>query len=610
VLARPRHVRDLQVVLTSGLFDPSWYLQRYPDVARGRLSPALHYVRTGRGEGRLPGPLFDTAFYLAHSPDVAEAGIDAFEHYLQCGSSEGRKPNAWFDPGWYRRRYPDVAASGEEPLTHYARIGWRESRDPSPDFSTAGYLGTHLDVAATGECPLAHYVRYGRHEGRLAPRADIGWATAAASARAMLDVRGSAGQNRTAPTLVCLSHALPTPPRAGNEIRVARLLERLRSRGYRVILVAAPLIGDEVDDARLETLAQTVGNVVVCERNGQVRYRLTECNDVLADLHGTLTGNYSVRLAESLARGPHAAEYLGIDRDFCHDVAIAVTLRLLAALRPETLLVEYVWMTRLLPLVDPGIVTVVDTHDVYSTKRDKVLTFGILDLDVPAEEEARRLGRADLVVAMQEVEATLLRTLSPGRPLVTAGIDFPIVRVPPATAPIVLYVASDNPMNTAGIADFLRFAWPRVLAACPDARLRVVGSISRSVPLGLPGVEVAGYVPDLADEYAGARVVINPAVAGTGLKIKTLEALAFLRPLVAWPNGVDGLPEDVLRLVPPATDWFEFADQVAERLARSGPVYDEADEAAIRTFLSPDAVYGPLEQALLDARARRNGPPA
>ena len=135
----------------------------------------------------------------------------------------------------------------------------------------------------------------------------------------------------------------------------------------------------------------------------------------------------------------------------------------------------------------------------------------------------------------------------------------------------------------------------------------VVGAIGRSVPSGLAGVEVAGYVPDLADEYAAARVVINPAVAGTGLKIKTLEALAYLRPLVAWPNGVDGLPDEVLRLVPPATDWFEFADQVAERLARTGPVFDAADETAIQDFLSPDAVYGALEHALQDARARIAG---
>lgn len=37
-------------------FDGGWYLLKNPDVVAAGLSPALHYLRAGAGEGRAPGP--------------------------------------------------------------------------------------------------------------------------------------------------------------------------------------------------------------------------------------------------------------------------------------------------------------------------------------------------------------------------------------------------------------------------------------------------------------------------------------------------------------------------------------------------------------------------
>ena len=40
--------------------------------------------------------------------------------------------------------------------------------------------------------------------------------------------------------IICVSHVLPSQPRAGNEYRISRLLEWLASRGHELILVVAP----------------------------------------------------------------------------------------------------------------------------------------------------------------------------------------------------------------------------------------------------------------------------------------------------------------------------------------------------------------------------------
>ena len=56
--------------------------------------------------------------------------------------------------------------------------------------------------------------------------------------------------------------------------------------------------------------------------------------------------------------------------------------------------VEYIWMTRLLPLVRADVLKVIDTHDVFSSIERKVRMFGVRDVVVDAREEAERLGAA------------------------------------------------------------------------------------------------------------------------------------------------------------------------------------------------------------------------
>ncbi len=155
--------------------------------------------------------------------------------------------------------------------------------------------------------------------------------------------------------------------------------------------------------------------------------------------------------------------------------------------------------------------------------------------------------------------------------MVTAGIDFDIVgdpRLPESH--FVLYVASGNPMNVRGLRDFLQFAWPSIRQHVPDAELHVAGAVSEFIENELPGVLALGPVQDLAEVYGPfARVVINPALAGTGVKIKTVEALSHLRPIVTWPTGVDGLPRDLRGVCDVVQDWSEFGRQVVRRLIES-----------------------------------------
>ncbi|MEP6716988.1 MAG: glycosyltransferase family 4 protein, partial [Terriglobia bacterium] len=86
--------------------------------------------------------------------------------------------------------------------------------------------------------------------------------------------------------------------------------------------------------------------------------------------------------------------------------------------------------------------------------------------------------------------------------------------------------------------------WPAVKKAHPELRLRLVGRgdafIRHLIPPGLD-IELTGPVDDAFSEIAAARLVIAPLRAGSGTRIKILEAWAARRPVVATPLAAEGL---------------------------------------------------------------------
>jgi hypothetical protein len=641
LLIRPARLREACVIAASRLFDDAYYRLRYPDVAASRLTPLAHFVLEGAFEGRDPHALFDTAYYLRRNPDVASVGINplahyrargAFEgrkphplfdaayyldknpdirkarieplrHFLAFGAADGRNPNPFFDCSYYLNRYPDVARSHTNPLVHFARLGWREGRRPSSAFDPEYYLSRYADVRLLDENPLAHYLEHGRFEGREA----VGDQDESGAGNpkdlsplppVKLKVKSLGPTRMERPTVLCLSHVVPYPPRAGNEYRIYRMLRWLRDQGYRVIPVIAPPPGEHVDTDALHPLVAEFSNAVLCDRDGRLEYVLRDVPDVVASLGGEFTRPVSTLLGEDAVQDRREQQLLYVDRAICHDALITTVLRLHQVLRPCILLAEYIWMSRILPLVSGDVLKVIDTIDVFSTKREKVLQFGINDQHVEGHEEARRLRSADLILAIQEEERQELQKLMPGKRVVTAGVDFDVVEdagVPSGRR--VLYVASDNPMNRRGLQDFLRFAWPRIRRDVPDAELLVAGRVSATLDVDSTGVIRLGLVDDLGPLYGQARVVINPAVAGTGLKVKTLEALGHLRPVVTWPSGTDGFAPELAAFCVTVQDWYEFSRRVAGLLvADEAAAFSPADRESILRLASPATVYGPMTQ--------------
>lgn len=101
----------------------------------------------------------------------------------------------------------------------------------------------------------------------------------------------------------------------------------------------------------------------------------------------------------------------------------------------------------------------------------------------------------------------------------------------------------DYEPNVDAVEYFVKTIWPAVVKKVPDAKFIIAGQrpVQRVQKLAASNVQITGFVPNMADEYAKARVVVAPLRFGAGTQNKVLEALAMGIPVVCNRVGFKGL---------------------------------------------------------------------
>ena len=96
-----------------------------------------------------------------------------------------------------------------------------------------------------------------------------------------------------------------------------------------------------------------------------------------------------------------------------------------------------------------------------------------------------------------------------------------------------------------------------------------------------------GRAADLAPYYRAARCVIAPMVSGTGISVKTIEALALGKPFIGTSKAFRGLPAGWVERAGLRVhdDPQEFADAIACALARNNRPEPSAARPTINYFL-------------------------
>jgi len=402
--------------------------------------------------------------------------------------------------------------------------------------------------------------------------------------------------------IAIICDTVPYPTRSGDNQRIAELISVLREEGWFVHLVLCGLVERrfrEICRSHVDALHIYSGVELKTRLRNGLR-RAVRWLDRAGNLFGlppmeTIAGRLLGRTVS-----PFVIDYWQRYPNGLSEFVAKLQAHFLWA----AVIVEYVWLHRSIDHLKNGTARLLDTHDIQHKRVEEFASRGmVFPLAITRDQERQIFDRFDAVIAIQTAEANLIREMCRQVQVLTVGSSgyFPTNSSSDPVDGRLLYVGGYNGANIDGLRRFLDRAWPNVVRKRPRAVLHVCGHIYRAFAgEHFKNVMFLGHMENLDKEYAAAAVVINPAWIGTGLKIKTIEALSLGKPLVTTPKGIEGLPHTAGQSALITEDDESFADAVI-RLINDGESRQALSRSALafaHAHLNKRVVYRELFQFL------------
>ena len=223
----------------------------------------------------------------------------------------------------------------------------------------------------------------------------------------------------------------------------------------------------------------------------------------------------------------------------------------------DMVICSYVHQSKVLEYLPPHILKVIDTHDVMGNRSAMLRANGLppLQFSCTENEEAAYLRRADVVLAITEEEQSYFNRISGRDHAITvshAGEPRFINKTYGQLRDVGI-IASSNFFNLTAIQQFLEQMNAQMVALkSPPLRIHLFGDIKRAVALRRffnpkmklfkkTWLTMHGFVPNIADIYNTMDLMISPMLCGTGINIKTVEAMAYGIPLLTTRHASRGI---------------------------------------------------------------------
>lgn len=222
----------------------------------------------------------------------------------------------------------------------------------------------------------------------------------------------------------------------------------------------------------------------------------------------------------------------------------------------------------------PWVHIVIDSVDIHFAREEAGLAFGISDpqaIETNKKRELEVYRQADTVLVVTPEDEVQLKAHD-----VNSSTDLiPMVvssrpRSQQRRDPEILFIGGfRHAPNVDGILWFINEIWPTVQSRVPDVKITIVGSHAPPEVdqlAGMPGVNVAGFVPETGPYLDRASLSIAPLRFGAGMKGKVTEAMASGLPVITTAFGAQGLKAISGEHLIVADDPESFAAQVVALL--------------------------------------------
>lgn len=223
--------------------------------------------------------------------------------------------------------------------------------------------------------------------------------------------------------------------------------------------------------------------------------------------------------------------------------------------RYQAAVVEHFWCAHYWPRIAPtSSRTVLDLHNIESVLLQRMAgtsvgpkAWVLARLARAAEDWERKwLPKYDLLLAASSPDGGRVSEIAPGATVHVVPNTLPWTPKPacPQQDAIAFSGNFDYEPNAAGALWFAREIWPRIHRRHPSLEWRLIGRCAERLQrLSRPGtrIRLIGAVDDPVRELARAKVIVVPVRAGSGTRVKILEAWAAARPVVSTALGAEGL---------------------------------------------------------------------
>ena len=341
--------------------------------------------------------------------------------------------------------------------------------------------------------------------------------------------------------ILFLTQIIPYPPDAGPRVKTWHVLRYLVSQGHEVILASFVRPDEEPHVATLQKICTAVYTVPI---------RRSRVADVFYLLRSNVSGRPFLIERDDLKGMRQLVQRLTTKEkiDLIHADQLTMTQFAFVvplAQRPFTLFDAHnaTWtisqrMVQNMPSLLAPILRL-ETNRIKRYEAMLVEQFSHTMVVIKPDKEA-------LIAGVKEEQKATLRERISVIPIAVDTHELQPTQRDPNSINIMTLGSLNYPPNADGIRWFLNEVFPLVQAQMPTATLTIIGrkppaDFIRAAEAQPDNIQVTGYVPDLTPYMEAAALMVVPVRAGSGMRVRLLEAFARAMPAVTTTIGLEGI---------------------------------------------------------------------